>query len=58
MKKNIKNIQEIKGATYPENGLERQEGMKNQQEEMDDNQFFQIVKRIVSKESYEKLMTN
>ena len=45
MKKYKKNIQEIKGTSWY--GWKDGKSV-NQQEEMDDNQFFQIVKRIVS----------
>tara|TARA_R110002012_G_scaffold140927_3_gene298659 strand:- start:5283 stop:7001 length:1719 start_codon:yes stop_codon:yes gene_type:complete len=52
MKKNIRNIQEIKGATYQK---WTKTGSEEVQEEMEDNQFFQIVKRIVLKESWKNL---
>jgi len=53
MKKNIKNIQEIKGTSW----YGWKDGKsEHQQEEMDDNQFFQIVKRIVSSGDYKELM--
>jgi len=53
MKKNIKNIQEIKGTSW----YGWKDGKsEHQQEEMDDNQFFQIVKRVVSSGAYKELM--
>ena len=53
MKRNIKNIQEIKGTAWY--GW-KDGGHVHQQEEMDDNQFFQIVKKIVSSETHDDLM--
>ena len=53
MKKYRKNIQEIKGTSWY--GW-KDGGHVHQQEEMDDNQFFQIVKRIVSSETHDDLM--
>ena len=52
MKKNIKNIQEIKGTAWY--GWKDGKSV-DEQEEMEDNQFFQIVKRIVLGESYKHL---
>ena len=52
MKRNIKNIQEIKGTAW----YGWRDGKSvDHQEEMEDNQFLQIVKRIVLGESYERL---
>tara|TARA_R110002020_G_scaffold14256_7_gene50599 strand:- start:1498 stop:3255 length:1758 start_codon:yes stop_codon:yes gene_type:complete len=52
MKKNIKNIQEIKGAKYHK---WTKSGALEVVEEMDDNRFFSIVKRIVEETFFEKL---
>ena len=53
MKKYKKNIQEIKGTSW----YGWKDGKsEHQQEEMDDNQFFQIVKRVVSSGAYKELM--